>query len=299
MQKDRQDIAQISELLESLSRKDFCFICGTIKSGTTWVQLLLDAHPEIRCRGEGHLVNVLSKELGQSVNKYNEVIYTKNTKIFKEIEGFPVYSQKNYRLLFLFAVFLLFSEYGKIGNVRVIGEKTPDNVRYLDSLKDLFPRAKFIHVVRDGRDIAVSGWYHNLRITPNWAGEKFENIDTFAEVVAHDWSRSIDAAKRFSEKNPNAILEVRYEDLLSDPAAQVERIFLFLGVDASQTVIKTCCRAASFESLSGGRQAGVEDRSSHFRKATKEQWREELSEQTLSKFQSIAGAQLRMHGYEP
>ena len=299
MLKEQPDIEQIGELLDSLSHKDFCFICGTIKSGTTWVQLLLDAHPQIRCRGEGHLVNVLSKELGQTLNKYNELIYIKNTKIFKEIEGFPVFSQKHYRLLFLFAVFLLFSEYGEIDNVRVIGEKTPDNTRYLNSLKDLFPRAKFIHVVRDGRDIAVSGWYHNLRITPNWAHEKFENIDTFAEFVAHDWSRSIDAAKRFGEKNPTAMLEVRYEDLLSEPATEVRRIFSFLDVEVSQKLIERCCRDASFESLSGGRRTGEEDRSSHFRKATKGQWREELSDQTLSKFQSIAGTQLRMHGYEP
>ena len=297
MTKIASDPQDIVGGLNFLSGKGICFICGAIKSGTTWIQLLLDAHPEIRCRGEGHLVNVLAKELGQAINNYNKYIHGKNTTIFKEIEGFPLFSQENFHDLCRFSFALLFGQYGVTDEIKIVAEKTPDNIRHLDFLKNLFPESKFIHVIRDGRDVAVSGWYHNLRVTPNWAREKFGNIDAFAENMARNWSREIEIVEAFGEQNPGVMHEIRYEDLLHDPAAELARILEFLGVEASDDIVALCCEKASFESLTGGRRAGHEDQSSHFRKATTGQWREELSSKTLQRFYSIAGVQLERYGY--
>jgi hypothetical protein len=54
-------------------------------------------------------------------------------------------------------------------NVKFIGKNTPDNVLYLPILGRLLPKARFIHVIRDGRDSAVSGWFRNVRVSEKWA----------------------------------------------------------------------------------------------------------------------------------
>ena len=52
-------MAALQKGAEAVYAKPLFFICGAIKSGTTWLQLMLDAHPDIACRGEGHLPNML------------------------------------------------------------------------------------------------------------------------------------------------------------------------------------------------------------------------------------------------
>jgi hypothetical protein len=54
-------------------------------------------------------------------------------------------------------------------NIKFIGKNTPDNVHYLLILGRLLPQARLIHVIRDGRDSAVSGWFHNLPVSEEWA----------------------------------------------------------------------------------------------------------------------------------
>ena len=55
-----------------------------------------------------------------------------------------------------------------------IGERSPSNTKHLDRLDALFPKAKFIQIVRDGRDCSVSVWFHNLRVTRSGQGDKAE-----------------------------------------------------------------------------------------------------------------------------
>ncbi|MFP6691035.1 MAG: sulfotransferase, partial [Alphaproteobacteria bacterium] len=54
-------MAALQKGAEAVYAKPLFFICGAIKSGTTWLQLMLDAHPDIACRGEGHLPNMLCR----------------------------------------------------------------------------------------------------------------------------------------------------------------------------------------------------------------------------------------------
>ena len=50
-----------------------------------------------------------------------------------------------------------------------------------------FPRAKFIHLVRDGRDCAVSGWFHNRRISPDWLNGAHPSLDAYSAATAVEW----------------------------------------------------------------------------------------------------------------
>ena len=61
------DYATLRKTIDDTFAKKLFFIMGTIKSGTTWLQLVLDGHPEIACRGEGHFTNFLAPALSRAV----------------------------------------------------------------------------------------------------------------------------------------------------------------------------------------------------------------------------------------
>ena len=85
----QEELTTLREGAEAAVAKPLFFVCGALKSGTTWVPLMLGAHPEIACRGEGHLANYLLPRIGSALLKYNSKIRFKNKTIFSEIDGFP------------------------------------------------------------------------------------------------------------------------------------------------------------------------------------------------------------------
>src|SRR4029077_9007265 len=62
--------AQIGALLD----KQIFFLGGAVKSGTTWLQALLDAHPQVSCTGENHFVDCLSPRLKKSLEEFNRIL---------------------------------------------------------------------------------------------------------------------------------------------------------------------------------------------------------------------------------
>ncbi|MEE8171310.1 MAG: sulfotransferase, partial [Alphaproteobacteria bacterium] len=176
-------------------------------------------------------------------------------------------------------------------------EKTPDNVLYLPMLGRLFPNAQFLHVIRDGRDCAVSGWFHNLRISKEWAESEFGDFAAFAEHYAQGWAKNLRAGREFGARNSERYCEIRYEDLLSGGETELRRVLDFLGARIDKAEIINCLEASSFRSLANGRASGEEDRESHFRKGVQGDWRAHFDDDTLAAFRSHAGAQLDALGY--
>ncbi|MDP6819073.1 MAG: sulfotransferase [Alphaproteobacteria bacterium] len=291
-----EELTALREGAEAALSKPLFFVCGALKSGTTWLQLMLDAHPEIACRGEGHLVNFLLPGLGEALHKYNNKIRFKNKNIFNEIEGFPRFAVPHHYALLQSAVGLLLAQYDG-ENIRFIGEKSPDNVLYLAMLGRIFPHARFLHAIRDGRDGAVSGWFHNLRVSKEWAISEFGGFAEFAEHYAQVWAEHLRTGREFGAQHPERYYEVRYEDLLSGGEAALSEILKFLGARIDKAEINNCLEASSFKNLAKGRGAGEEDCESYFRKGVEGDWRAHFDDQTLAAFRSHAGAQLDALGY--
>jgi hypothetical protein len=95
-----------------------------------------------------------------------------------------------------------------------LGDKTPHYSAIVPELAILYPQAKFIHLLRDGRDVAIS-W-----IDAGWQ-RYYEPGFQWTSVVAH--------LRRDLAARPGCILVVRYEDLIRQPAKVVQRICTFLG----------------------------------------------------------------------
>ncbi len=278
-----------------LARRLF-FVGGFPKSGTTWVQLLLDAHPGIGCRGEGHLANRLAPALAGVLEGHNALLANKHAHIFAGMAAFPAVSAAQARYLLVSAIALLLDAAHPAGKP-VIGEKTPDNARHFATLAGLFPAAKFVHVARDARDCAISAWFHNHRTNPAATLRRFPTLAAFARFTARSWADSAAIAAGFIAAHPGRCHELRYEDLLARPRETLGPLVYFLGADASPPLVDACARAADFATLSGGRARGEEDRAAFFRRGEAGDWRRHLSAAEAAEVLAIAGPAMARYGY--
>lgn len=291
------DYQSLHSAISALHSKQIFFIGGVAKSGTTWLQILLDLHPNISCKGEAHLPNQFAPLLRRALDTHNEYISSKNTSIFKEIQGYPQFTEDHFLYLLTSAITLLLSEQMERKSAHAIGEKTPDNILFLPLLATIFPRAKFIHTIRDGRDSAVSGWFHNLRVSPEWTRQNFSSMEDYITMFADAWASQVSAGSKFGVHQPTRYMAVRYEDLSLDSGETLEKALRFLGVECSQDIVERCCADGSFEILSGGRSRGQENRESFFRKGISGDWRNYLSDDMNKIFQDKAGEWLVRFGY--
>ena len=291
------DFDDLQERISRIRSKQIFFICGVMKSGTTWVQLLLDAHPNISCNGEGHFMDVLADDLAGAFDRYNDYIEAKNRSLFGDISRIPTVTTDHLFHALATSICLLLAEKGREKTLVAVGEKTPDNASGLPTLALLFPTASFIHVVRDGRDCAVSGWFHNLRLDHERTVATYGSLDNYVAQFAETWAGVLKTASEFGQTVPGRYLTVRYEDLSADASAELRRMFTFLGVKSTHHDIERCVSAASFATLSGGRALGEENRASFFRKGVIGDWRNHVSPHAEREFEGKAGDWLRRLGY--
>ena len=280
-----------------LAEAQLFFIGGSAKSGTTWLQLLLDGHPAVACKGEGHLANHLSWLLAEGLAAHNRLLAHKNATIFRELAGFPLYGGGDLAYLTAAALLLGLSKDGRDAGFAAIGEKTPDNIRHLERLRSLFPRAKFIHLVRDGRDCAVSGWFHNQRSSPEWLGANFPSLACYVDFFAREWAKDLAQASAFADRHAEACVTLRYEDLVADTEAELARVLGFLGVAADAAALAACREAGAFERLTGGRAPGDEDRGSFFRNGVPGDWRRHFDAALTGAFRDTVSPWLERFGY--
>ena len=161
----------------------------------------------------------------------------------------------------------------------------------------LFPTAKFVQIVRDGRDCAVSAWFHNVRVTPEWTKENLRSFDAYVARYAVSWAKRVAAAQHFADRHRDRFFRVRYEDLATDPEGTLTKLFRFLGVSSGEAVLARCRSEAGFAKLSGGRSPGQEDRGSFFRKGVPGDWRNHLTPVMEAEFRKQAGDWLDRLGY--
>jgi hypothetical protein len=202
------------------------FIVGCPRSGTTLLQLLVASHPHIAIPPESHIFVRFSKifenygdlekdsNLKLLVKDLLEDYHIRDWKLGITVEEFcSQLEEKTLRDI----ISLLMSIYAqKEGKVRW-GDKTPQHALFVNEIKSVFPEAKYIHLIRDGRDVAVS----SCRIfvgPPSIYG------------IAHEWSKYIHLLNQFKKLvDSRNYLEIQYEKLVRDTQAEVGRIFNFLG----------------------------------------------------------------------
>lgn len=156
----------------------------------------------------------------------------------------------------------------RLGKGRV-GAKYPDFWKHLHLLRSWYPDARFLHLVRDGRDVSLS----TLRLP--WG-------ESSVYSSARQWCRVMRAANSFSKCIPAAqFLELRYEDVLTEPHGTLERLERFLDYSTRPEERSSFIAAITDNPLQG-----------NFDK-----WRTEMSEDERRCYEGIAGDYLHRLGY--
>ncbi|MFW5652622.1 MAG: sulfotransferase family protein [Planctomycetota bacterium] len=284
--------ARQGKRLSGVLDHDLFFIVGCEKSGTSWLQHLLNSHHQIACRGESRIGLILLPLLRQAIEVWNQ-----NHLLGKQGSLDEAAWQHFART----AAALVFDQSWPIRpHTRVIGEKTPGHAKAIADLSSIFPQAKFIHIIRDGRDGVVSGWHHNMhRGKPDFR-QRFPRFADYTRyfVQAH-WLPYIASARAFGSQHPARYHELRYEDLHSAPETTVERLLAFLNVDAAPEHVQACIESGSFSKLSKGRDRGEEKADSHFRKGVVGDWRNVFDDTALEAFMAAGGREmLQVLGYD-
>lgn len=267
------------------------FVGGMPRSGTTWIQQLLDAHPALVCLGESHFANDLVPHLCRTVEAYNQRRAERHATWAPTVKG-PSEPMLVPALRAAFVALVQANLGDKTAGALVaIGEKTPDNLMRLPLIRAIFPKARFVHVIRDGRDAAVSG-FDRFRSALDPSMSRAQYVSEYAR----NWATRI-AQARALPHGRDTCLEVRYEAMHDTPEAEVTRLLCFLGAQADASTVAHCLEAARFERLSGGRQRGDIDVGSHYRRGEVGAWRDTLSREETAAFERIAGGMLDALGY--
>lgn len=254
--------------------EDVFFALGMPKSGTTWLQKLLAAHPELSCKGEGKFL-FFRNRLYEGLSFYSSFLQTYNDTVFGE-RLFPVVSAPEFDHMFRAFIDLRLRTEVPAGALK-IGCKDPELGLYMTSTAAMFPKASYIHLVRDPRDVAVSAWGHTARTDSRFT-ETPPDLRQMAMKTAESWATYVRGVDRAVAAAGLACHRLRYEDLLASPAEALAGVFGFLGVSTDATVVAACVESASFERASGGRARGQEDAGSFYRKGVAGDWRTHLDE---------------------
>jgi hypothetical protein len=191
-----------------------------------------------------------------------------------------------------YAVFLgsLFSLYRKNCGKPLVGNKTPAYVRRIPVLHGIWPEARFVHIIRDGRDVCLSilNWYHADQTAGRYATWAEDPVST----TALWWERKVRLGRQGGHSlSPDLYYEICYERLVWEPAAECARLCAFLGVPYDEKMLR-------FHEGRTKTKRGL-DAKTAWLPITRglRDWRTQMATADIERFEAGAGALLDELGY--
>ncbi len=260
------------------------FIVGNDRSGTTMLRLILDRGPDVAIPPESMFltdVEIMGHAAGQDL--LDQV--WKHPKV--RLWGLPGpapslpegLAPEQARRFALEAPFVAYAR--KHGKPRW-ADKTPHYVHHIDELLAIWPDTRFVVLVRDGRDVALS--VRAMPFGPNnaWAAAPW-------------WARGIRAGRDAERRHPGQVMTVRYEDLAAEPATHVRALCAFLDLRYDPSML-------ALDETDNGKI--VPEQASWFparfqgiTTGTVARWRKEMPARDQATFASLAGPELAELGY--
>ena len=305
---------EVAEIRQFFPREKF-FIFGHARSGTTLLMRLVRLHPEVYCDYQVHFFT--RRPLLKSLVDSPEIEEWLTRKSNRWNQG------RDLSPLVLRAVADFIMERGAAKeDKRIVGDKSPSSTIHGQSVRDMvavYPDAKLVYIVRDGRDVLISERFRNfveeskflrvedkhiieeLRRNPDQFTNGTRSIFTqsFVRRVAKGWVANLqeieEEGKRLFGKNYFAL---RYEDLLNDPFTEMTRLWKFLGVKKIDgelaEKIKAEMESNPDEEWQAQRDEGI---ASFLPKGQAGNWQKLFTAQDKSIFKEIAGETLLRWNY--
>jgi hypothetical protein len=264
----------------------FPFFVGRSRSGTSLMRWMFDSHPQLAIPPEGQFLVPMARKRaiytsteGFSVEQFLRDLYENKSfhwwrldqKVVADAFSSPPISYSD-------AIRRLYALYASLKGKLCYGDKTPDNANQLLLLSELFPEARFVHIIRDGRDVALSQLEHGFMPT--------------LPHCAFFWRRTVTKARTAGEiLGPSRYLEVQYDALVSEPDSTLATVCDFLQLSFHNQMLHY------FERL----PESVPRHHQHVRMPPKRKlrdWRDEMDPGDVAIFEILAGKTLRDFGYE-
>jgi hypothetical protein len=276
----------------SNDRKQPFFILGSQRSGTTMLRLMINNHPNLAVPHETAFMTLFYPRL----EDYGDLSQRKNAaRLLDDIARHPLVARGghiadkdailSYRISnFPDLIEAIMTEYAEARGKLRWGDKTPYYTPDIDILWRLFPDCKFIHLVRDGRDVALS--LRNI----SWSSKSIPRL-------AEDWRwKTTVCHKVGSVLGPEHFLEMKYEDLVRDSERCLRRICDFLDEPFAPEMLSY--HQSARDVVPG---ESIQWHSNSVRAPNPDKlfaWKRELSLADRIIFEQIAGSALDLFGYE-
>lgn len=217
--------------MKRLDKIPIFFIVGRPRSGTTLLRSLFDAHPNVQIPIECKLILDLYPKYGKKTHWTHQDIleYYDDLLLQLRFDTWTISHEKLKKDLLACAgdapysrickaVYFNYQSFFPKGKLLMFGDKNPGYTIYTHRLLEIFPEAKFIHIVRDYRDNYVS----------------VKDVDfelPVPSMVAYKWRLFYRHFRKFSLEHPDICRIVRYEDLTDQPELVTRELCLFLGLE--------------------------------------------------------------------
>ncbi len=269
------------------------FLVGCPRSGTTLVQQMLDAHPRVAIAPETFFL----RRFWAKKKKWGSLLDEANfARLLDAITTMPEFAEagldaekyktaaagrpRRFEQLFR----LLLEQFAASRGVRLVGEKTPNHLLYMDRLQGWFPTARFVHVLRDPRAVALS-----------WRGVPWSNGSLVED--AEIWRKYANAALHHGLLNPAALHTIRYEDLVLDPRAATEKLCAFLRIEFDPAMLRYHERPTS--SVNAEREPWKSRAREPIDAQLAQRWRTELKPAEVRAIEAVVRGPMLALGYRP
>jgi len=306
---------EVAEIRQFFPREKF-FIFGHARSGTTLLMRLARLHPEVHCNYQVHFFTrqPLLKSL-VNTPEAEEWLTRKSNRWNQGVDLSPLVLRAS-------ADFILERDAAREGKM-IVGDKSPSSTIHGQAVRDMqavYPDAKLIYIVRDGRDVLISERFRNfveeskflthedkriiadLKVdsVPFTDGRRSIFNEAFIRRVAKSWVKNLqeteDEGRRLFDGNYYGL---RYEDLLQTPFDEMSKLWNFLGVKNVDTFlvenIKAEMESNPDEEWQAKRNEGI---ASFLPKGQAGNWSRLFTEKDKSIFKEVAGEILVKWKYE-
>lgn len=269
------------------------FVIGVHRSGTTLLRYMLNSSPRIYISPESDFIPEFfqlrprARMSDRQIARAIQSLFTEH-RFSAEWEGeaptpaqFITHEGAPTPTKFLSQ---LYAAYAHMHGAERWGDKTPIYTNYVDLIHTLFPAAQFIHILRDGRDVALS-------MLEKWAEQEI-HVDVF--FAARNYVRRTRAARNSGWRlGPQLYYEMHYEALVQDPENELRAVCEFLGEEYLPEMAQP--QILGRKTIEPGSWNDPIRRPPNT--ASVQRWRKEMTPADLRLFQFVAGRQLEELGY--